>query len=521
MSSSSESEREDDSSVGSRFVDEDMLSDDDVEAWMERPRRYMVAKKGFMKLFRRLNENDPSLTKLEMGGLSAYLCTMTEDGWEQLGRVIASNSYLGELVVDVGFNLVDEKMICLFRGLTRSNSMKRLTFESGDGFGFNGIRSMVPFLQNSNNLEWLDVSYNDIQSEGFQLLLRALRNSPIKRLDCDYCDLDSIEIEYDAFPKKLEALTLDGNGFGVDGVRSLMPFLQNSNNLTSLTVDRTNITSEGFSLLLRALSDSPIKQLSCGCCLDSIEIDDAFIPANLKDLTLYGNNINTDGCRELAKLLHRKNATLEELDLDYNKIDDEGVAILADALQHNSTLEHLRLVEGSRLDYNEGITIEGMKMLLKLVCDVSSIKATLQSNHTLQELEFNYLSNVEHGEEFIEQQIELALDINKKNKDNPAAAGREKVIETQLNSQKRSELCRQQGIDKCNAALFSEIKPLHLPEVLALISRHHGQGELYVALVSSIVALFSTVNKMQCLQQQRAYHEAMLEAINAEIAAIE
>lgn len=48
MSSSSESEREDDSSVGSRFVDEDLLSDDDVEAWMERPRQYMIVKKSFM-----------------------------------------------------------------------------------------------------------------------------------------------------------------------------------------------------------------------------------------------------------------------------------------------------------------------------------------------------------------------------------------------------------------------------------------------------------------------------------------
>jgi hypothetical protein len=60
-----------------------------------------------------------------------------------------------------------------------------------------------------------------------------------------------------------------------------------------------------------------------------------------------------------------------------------------------------------------------------------------------------------------------------------------------------------------------------LPEVLSLIGRHHGQGELYIALKSSIAGVVSTVNRKQCLHQQRAYHKAKLEAIEAEIAAIE
>eukprot|EP00985_Skeletonema_marinoi_P013893 scaffold6989_cov118-Skeletonema_marinoi.AAC.1 len=92
------------------------------------------------------------------------------------------------------------------------------------------------------------------------------------------------------------------------------------------------------------------------------------------------------------------------------------------------------------------------------------------------------------------------------------------MIQSQLHSAKREELARLQGVHQ---SLFSEINPLHLPEVLSLIGRHHGQGELYVALKSSIAGVVSTVNRKQCLQQQRAYHKAKLEAIEAEIAAIE
>ncbi len=72
------------------------------------------------------------------------------------------------------------------------------------------------------------------------------------------------------------------------------------------------------------------------------------------------------------------------------------------------------------------------------------------------------------------------------------------MIQTQLNSQKRSALRRQLGISQCNAMWYSEIKPTYLPEVLELICRHHGQGELYAALISSIAALFSMVNSNIC-----------------------
>jgi Ran GTPase-activating protein (RanGAP) involved in mRNA processing and transport len=49
------------------------------------------------------------------------------------------------------------------------------------------VRSMVPFLQNSNNLRELDLDGNNIQSEGFNVLFQALGNSPIEELSCRNC----------------------------------------------------------------------------------------------------------------------------------------------------------------------------------------------------------------------------------------------------------------------------------------------------------------------------------------------
>jgi hypothetical protein len=113
---------------------------------------------------------------------------------------------------------------------------------------------------------------------------------------------------------------------------------------------------------------------------------------------------------------------------------------------------------------------------------------------------------------------DFALQINIHLDSDREAAGREKVIQTQLHSVMGAELANLQGVDQ---TLFSDINPLHLPEVLKLVGRHHGQKELYVALKLSIAGVISTVKRKQFKQQQRAYHAAKLVELYAELAAID
>ena len=367
-----------------------------------------------------LKENNPETTELERRGEYNYVQNMADDGWEELGQDIASNTHLRSLsLYERALN--DHKLSCLFRRLTRSSSIR-------------------------------DVSFSD-------------------------------------------------NGLSAVGLRSMVPFLQNANNLTNLDLEGNNIQSEGFNLLFRALRDSPIYFLHCGRCgIESIEIDNNHIPEHLTLLNLSSNFINADGCRGLAKLLQGGNATLKQLHLYDNKIDDDGVEILADALQNNTSLTALGLVG------NDGISKHGMTILLKLVNDVSSINATLQSNHTLRNL---LVKEINHNEfdphEEIQTHVNVATEINGNSGSDPEAAGKEKVIQTLLHSMKRSQLCRLQGIDR---SLYSEIDPLHLPEVLSLIAQRHGEGELYAAVLSSIMTLCSTMNREKCIQQERDYHAA-------------
>ena len=304
----------------------------------------------------------------------------------------------------------------------------------------------------------------------------------------------------------IENMALYRNELSVTGVRCMVPFLQNADNLACLVLDNNNIQSEGFNLLLRTLHNSPIERLYCSLCgIESIEMDNELMIKHLKTLQLSDNKISSDGCRGLAKLLQGRDATLETLCLQNNKIDDEGVEILVDALQGNKSLDTLYLMG------NHAISKRGKTSLLKLVNDISSIDSTLRSNYTLAFLSFSRDSG------FLDQHLDLARKINWK-ADSPEAAGRQKVIQTQLNSKTRADLAELQGVDH---SVYSEINPLHLPEVLALVDNHHGQGELFKALKSTIAELISTVNRKQVLHQQRAYYRAKLDEIEEEIAAME
>ena len=392
----------------------DSSDEDEYESWDE--------------TLQRIKRNDSCVDKIDLDGVDIQ--NMTNEQLDELGRDIADNTHLVEVnLSDAAIN--DHKASRLFRGLTRSSSIKEMTLRYDD-LSAAGVLSMEPFLQNANNLQLLSLSNNNIQSGGFNMIFRALRDSPIETLFCRWCGIESIEIEKENSPR------------------------------------------------------------------------------HLRQLALQGNSINTDGCRQIAKLLQGGDVTLKSLNLEGNKIDDEGVEILVDALQNNKSLKDLDLKGNKRISKHGNI------MLLKLVNDVSSIEATLRSNHTLW-----YLRGSDHQ---IQIHINNLITMNR-NGGSTEAAGREKVIQTQLNSAMRAKLEEIQGI---NHSLYREIDPLHLPEVLALVGRRHGQGELYIALKSSIAGVISTVNRKECIEVQMAYHvsklehhASKLEQLDAELSAIE
>ena len=98
------------------------------------------------------------------------------------------------------------------------------------------------------------------------------------------------------------------------------------------------------------------------------------------------------------------------------------------------------------------------------------------------------MGNEGNEEMIVLNQIYEATRINVKCNCNAEACGREKLIRFQLHSKRRSIPTE---LQKVNHSIYSEISPLHLPEVLSLVGHQHGQGELFAAELSKMLRNFS------------------------------
>ena len=95
----------------------------------------------------------------------------------------------------------------------------------------------------------------------------------------------------------------------------------------------------------------------------------------------------------------------------------------------------------------------------------------------------------------MKKHVDSALDINKQNEGKSHAAGRAKIIATQLNSTTRRELYQLQGIEYSYSTMFASIDPVLLPELIALSSSEHGQNELYRILIAAGPHLITLIDK--------------------------
>ena len=138
---------------------------------------------------------------------------------------------------------------------------------------------------------------------------------------------------------KLSSLNLDKNNVTDEGAKCLAEALKHSNcKLKSLDLGVNNVTDEGVEYLAEALKHSNCK---------------------LNNLNLWRNNVTDKGVECLAEALKHSNCKLNNLNLWQNNVTDKGVECLSEALKHsNCKLKSLRLGVNN-------VTDEGAKCLAK------------------------------------------------------------------------------------------------------------------------------------------------------------
>ena len=376
---------------------------------------------------------------------------------------------------------------------------------------------MINHIKDNNNvIDELSLYSEDADrftDLAWRLLGRYIANNThMKEVFLNSCNLTDEEMSllFKELVKSvsLERLDIDDNRFGIDGVRSMVPLLQNSPHLSTLMMGgNRNINSECFGALLSALDGHPSveKLFFINSNVTDISALESYNLPNLRELVLNHNNVGRDGCSILSNMVQKDGSTLTELFLINNGIDDEGAEMIASSIKQNPTFTKLHL--GS----NNGITEEkGCKAFLKLLMDVSSIENTYTSNHTLAEC--TLIGSYNNRPNEIQQLIKDACEMNRMNS-NP---GRAKVIKYQLNSQNRKKLCKLQGIEYSTNNIFADIEPVLLPRILALIGDRHGQSELYTALIPTAPDLLSYIDRRSMLNDVMAKNTARASSLSEE-----
>lgn len=161
-------------------------------------------------------------------------------------------------------NLNDDNMSVFFKGATASAADKKgrtkvLTLSLySNSFGSGGMRSLVPFLQNAYNLASLNVSGNNIGTEGFWWLMKGLDGGSIEKLNLRHCGLANIAVLERCSLSHLQVLYLSNNDtIGGDGCKSIAELLQRgSSRLKKLYVNRCNIGDDGAQMIADALANN-------------------------------------------------------------------------------------------------------------------------------------------------------------------------------------------------------------------------------------------------------------------------
>ncbi|XP_061133487.1 NACHT, LRR and PYD domains-containing protein 3-like isoform X2 [Syngnathus typhle] len=291
-------------------------------------RKYAPSEKGLLMLLPVIKASQKS---------ELYRCNLSKKSCEALASVLSASRTLSHL--DLGWNdLCDDGLEKLAAGLAKPQCTLEVLRLSGCKLSKKSCKALASVLSSPGSLRELDLSRNYLYDDGLEALAAGLAKPQctLQVLRLWNCKLSKKSCEALASvlssPGSLRELDLSDNDLHDHGLEALAVGLAKPQcTLQVLGLQSCKLSKKSCEALASVLSSSrTLRELDLGYNdlhdhgLEALAVGLAKPQCTLQVLGLVRCKIGTRGCVSLAKALRSNPSHLQQLNLRYNDIGEEG-----------------------------------------------------------------------------------------------------------------------------------------------------------------------------------------------------
>jgi Ran GTPase-activating protein (RanGAP) involved in mRNA processing and transport len=248
--------------------------------------------------------------------------------------------------LNLQMNSIDDKEIkSIVNYIKENNSPIKTLILKNNKITSEGSVSIVDLIKFSKTLKVLDLSYNELKSEGVKKICNGIivsnSTSCLEQLflngnKCnDYCADDIFNLLVNNNVKKLKMLSLSVNFFSNKGIDKILSSLRKNNYLEQLYLGENKIDAKAFSNLVNYLKFNRA----------------------LKILEIKSSRINDESLNEIIKVFGDDSIPLEKINLNDNNLEFEGIAKFGQYTSKNENLNEIKLMNNKTLKEQQALLI--------------------------------------------------------------------------------------------------------------------------------------------------------------------
>lgn len=268
---------------------------------------------------------------------------ISDNGAYEIAKLLENNMNLNK--IDLSDNHITENGVKkISASLSGNNKITFIDF-SNNNIGAIGSIHIADLLDKNNTLEELCLNGNDIGEKGAYLIAISLaKNNKLKKINLNDNNVrdEGSDFIANSLINNLSLIEIDlgNNKITFEGAKSLANLISETVKLEYINLNSNNIGNKGANEIAEALKKNKF----------------------LKNISLCENSIGDEGAQYIAKALE-VSTTLEKIDMKTNDIHKEGGMALAESLNINKKLSKYFKLD---LNFNK-IGDEGAIEIIKLL----------------------------------------------------------------------------------------------------------------------------------------------------------